>query len=285
MARSIWKGSISFGLVNVPVELYSTTQDKSVRFHTLTKDGKCRLRQKLYCPDTKKEYDYSQTAKGFEISPEKYVVLDRKELDALKPRSGHTIDITDFVGIQEIDPVYYENSYYLAPDKRSGKAYRLLHQSMKKAGKVAVAKFVMRQKEYLAIVRPIEDCLCLQTMHYQNEIVKPDSIAALDDYMESAPKVGPKELKIAEQLIESMTTKFDPGIYEDEYAKVVRKLVQQKSKGKTISAPEASGPKSGKIIDLMDALKKSLEKDKNPTSTPRVPAKRAPAAKLPRKRA
>lgn len=272
MPRAVWKGQIAFGLVNVPVELFSTTQDKSVHFHMLTKDGGCRLRQKLYCPATKKEYDFGDTAKGIEISPENYVILDKAELQALRPESGHSIDIIDFIALDEVDPVYFNRSYYLAPSERSGKAYHLLHQSMKRAGKVALARFVMRQKEYLALIRPLASALCLETMHYQEEIVAVDDVPHLGKKA-GGGKLSTKELQIADQLIASMTTSFDPRKYHDEYSRQVKKLVGDKAKGKKIVARDTA-PKTAKVIDLMEALKQSVAKKQK---APKAAATRARA--------
>ena len=259
MPRAVWKGSIAFGLVNVPVELFSVTQDKSIHFHMLTKDGTCRLRQKLYCPDTKKEYDFSDTAKGVEIAPDNYLILSKEEINGLRPESGHAIDIVDFIALADVDPIYFDRGYYVVPEPRSAKAYHLLHQSMRRAGKVAVAKFVMRQKEYLAVIRPLEDALCLETMHYQDEIVPAKSLAGLNI---AGAKIGAKELQIADHLIDSMTTDFDPAKYHDEFAQRLKKLVAAKAKGKKAVIADHVPTHTAKVIDLMEALKKSLETKK-----------------------
>lgn len=165
MPRAMWSGSISFGLVNVPVRMYTAVRDRGVHFHRLSPDGTCRLRNKLVCPDTGQEFDFKDTARGYEIAPGQYVIMRDEELENLKPEAGRSIDIRDFVDLADIDPVYYDNTYYLAPDERGAKGYQLLLEVMKKQQKVGIAKFVMREKEYLAAIRPYKNALVLETMH------------------------------------------------------------------------------------------------------------------------
>src|SRR2546426_4331174 len=169
MSRAMWSGSITFGLVNVPIKLFPAVQDKDVHFHMLSKDGKCRLRRKLVCPETGKEYDFKETARGYEIAPDQYVIVHDEELRNLKPEAGRHIEITDFVDLEEIDPVYYNRPYWLAPDEKGAKAYQLLLNAMLETAKVGIAKFVMRGKEYLAAIRPREGALCLEIMNFAEE--------------------------------------------------------------------------------------------------------------------
>lgn len=265
MARPIWKGSISFGLVNVPVQLISAVRDQSVHFHLLTKDGHCRLRQKLYCPETKKEYSFSETSLGYEISPNNYVILDKAELASLKPESGDTIDIISFVNLDEIDPVYFDRAYYLQFDTKSGKSYQLLHRTMRDASKVAIAKFVMRQKGYLAVIRPLENILCLETMHFANEVTEPNTVLPHSKTGRALhPAVEAKELKIATQLLESMTDAFHPSKFKDEYSTQVLQLIDEKAKGHKVKKASKTKSKDGGVINIMDALKKSLSQKNRP---------------------
>jgi DNA end-binding protein Ku len=253
MARAIWSGSISFGLVNVPVKMYTAVRDRGVHFHMLSEDGSCRLRRKLVCPETGKEYDYAQTTRGFEIAPDQYVIIANEELDALKPEAGRTIEITDFVDLAHIDPIYYERPYYLAPDERGGKAYHLLHEAMSRAGKVGIANFVMRQKQYLAALRPMQSILCLEVMNYADEIVPLDEIPGT----EFAGEADKRELSVAQRLIDALSGEFEPGKYHDEYRERLLELIEKKAAGEdVVIQPPAREPE--RIADLMQALEASL---------------------------
>jgi DNA end-binding protein Ku len=258
MPRAIWSGSISFGLVNVPVKLYSAISQKEVHFHMLTADGKCRVRRKLVCGETGEEVDYKETTRGYEIAPEEYVTVTDEELAALKPEASRTIEITDFVDLQEIDPVYFERPYYLAPDARAGKAYHLLWKAMRDSGKVGLARFVMRQKEYLCAIRPTDTLLMLETMNYADEIVPPEDVPGIE---EAGGKVEEKQLKMARQLIEALTTEYEPEKYRDEYREQVLKMIEEKAAGKEVTvAPEPA--ERPRVANLMKALEASLEEAK-----------------------
>lgn len=257
MARSMWSGSISFGLVNVPVKLYTAVRNKEVHFHMLTKDGKCRVRRKLVCPDTDEEVDYQDTTRGYEVAPDEYVVFEENELDALRPEASRTINITDFVDLADIDPIYFQKPYYLAPDARAGKGYHLLLKAMRDSGKVAIATFVMRQKQYLAAIRPTKSILTLETMNYADEIVQPADIPGIDDL----PAVEARELKMARQLIDALARKFEPKKYKDEYREELLKIIDRKAQGKEVRiAPAPEEP--ARVINLMKALEASLEEAK-----------------------
>ena len=254
MARSIWRGSISFGLVNVPVKLYPAVSRKTVHFHQLhDKDG-VPIRQKRVCPKDNKEVPYEHVVKGYEIAKGKYVVITPEELEALDPRRTRTIDIQDFVDLDEIDPVYYDSSYYLAPDREAGKAYRLLLKAMEDAGKVAIARVVIRTKEYLAAVRPVDDALMMSTMVFGDEVVPAKSI---DELPAKDGKVSAKEVDMAQRLIKSLSVEFDPGRYQDTYRERVLELIERKAKGEEISVPEPEEDE-GAPPDLMAALEASL---------------------------
>jgi DNA end-binding protein Ku len=257
MPRAMWSGSISFGLVNVPVKLYPAVSQKEVHFHMLTQDGQCRIRRKLVCGDTGEEVDYKDTTRGYEIAPDEYVTVTDEELAALKPEASRTIDITDFVELSEIDPIYFERPYYLAPDNRAEKAYHLLWKAMRDSGKVGLAKFVMRQKEYLCAIRPTDKLLMLETMNYADEINRPDEIPGVD----ARPKIEDKQLKMARQLIDALSGDFEPGKYKDTYRGQVLKMIEQKAEGKEITlAPEPREP--ARAVNLMKALEASIAEAK-----------------------
>ncbi len=253
MPRPIWSGSISFGLVSVPVKLFSATSPKEVRFHMLhDKDG-ARIQQKRVCSADGQEVPWEHIVKGFEISKGRYVTVTREELEAFNPRATKSIEIEDFVDLDQIDPIYYESTYYLVPDKGAAKPYALLVEAMKKTGKVGVARFVLRTKQYLCAVRPMGKALALSTMLYADEVVDQGD---LDGLPESKP--GERELKMAEQLIGSLEAKFDARKYKDDYREQVLALLERKAEGEEIVAAEPAEAPRGKVVNLMDALQKSL---------------------------
>ncbi|HEY6909121.1 MAG TPA: Ku protein [Myxococcales bacterium] len=255
MPRPIWSGSISFGLVSVPVKLFSATSQKEVRFHMLhDKDGG-RIHQKRVCSIDGDEVPWEHIVKGYEISKGRYVSVTREELEAFNPRATKAIEIEDFVDLDQIDPIYYESTYYLVPDKGASKPYALLAEAMKRAGKVGVARFVLRTRQYLAAVRPMGKALAISTMLHADEIVAQDELDGLPD---SHSKPGERELKMAEQLIGSLQSDFDPKKYKDDYREQVLALLERKAEGEEIVAEEPAHEPRGKVVNLMDALQKSL---------------------------
>ena len=262
MPRSIWSGAISFGLVNVPVKLYSSVSRKTVRFHQLNGKTGHRISQKRVDPDTGDEVAYEDIVKGYELTKDRYVVITPDELESLDPEKTRSIDIEDFVDLDEIDPVYYDHPYYLVPDKGAAKAYALLMGSMKEANKVAIARVVLRSKEQLVAIRPSNDVLMMETMLFHDEVVPSDDI---DDLPEAKDlKTTDRELKMAQQLIDSLSSEFDPSRYHDEYREKVLELIERKAAGEEIAVqPEAEEP--ARVPDLMAALEASLAavKDKD----------------------
>jgi DNA end-binding protein Ku len=255
MPRSIWSGAISFGLVNVPVKLYSAVSRKTVRFNQLNEKTGNRIQQKRVDPETGDEVPYEQIVKGFELTRDRYVILSPEELDALDPERTRTINIEDFVDLVEIDPIYYDHPYYLVPDKGAAKAYGLLLGAMEEAGKVAIARVVIRSKEQLVAIRPSGDLLMMETMIFHDEVVPHDEI---DDLPSASDlKVTDRELKMAQQLIDSLSSEFEPSRYRDEYRDKVLELIERKAQGEEIAVqPEA--PEPAKVPDLMAALEASL---------------------------
>lgn len=254
MQRPIWSGAISFGLVNVPVKLYNAVKKRNVSFHQLRKSDGCRIRLKKVCSTDGAEVLAENIVKGYEVSPERYVVITAPELQALYPEATRSIEIEDFVKLGEIDPLYFEQSYYLVPDKGAGKAYKLLLAAMREAGRVAIARFVLRNKEYLAALRPTGKVLSLATMHFADEVVSQDELEGLPEE-ETAPT--DREMAMAGQLIESLTAAFDPRKYRNEYHRRLMDMIERKAEGQEIVArPPAE--EGAKVIDLMAALEASL---------------------------
>jgi DNA end-binding protein Ku len=255
MARSIWSGAISFGLVNVPVKLFSAVSRKTVRFNQLNQETGNRIQQKRVDPETGEEVPYEQIVKGFELTKDRYVVITPDEMDALDPERTRTIDIEDFVDLEDIDPVYYDHPYYLVPDKGAAKAYGLLLNAMEASGKVAIARVVIRSKEALVAIRPAGDLLMMETMIFHDEVVPHDELDDLPDAKDL--KASDRELKMAQQLIDSLSSEFDPSRYRDEYRDKVLDLIERKAAGEDIAVqPEAPAP--AKVPDLMAALEASL---------------------------
>jgi DNA end-binding protein Ku len=255
MPRSIWSGAISFGLVNVPVKLYSAVSRKTVRFHQLNRETGNRISQRRVDPDTGDEVSYDDIVKGYELTKDRYVVITPEELEALDPERTRTIDIEDFVDLEEIDPIFYDHPYYLVPDTGATKAYGLLLNAMRESGKVAIAKVVLRSKEQLVAIRPQDELLCMETMIFADEVVSHDSIDELP--AASDLKASARELKMAQQLIDSLSTDWEPEKYRDEYREKVLELIERKAAGEEIAVqPEA--PQPAKVPDLMAALEASL---------------------------
>src|SRR5436309_11533790 len=275
MARAIWSGAISFGLVNVPVKLYSATSPKTVRFHQLSGKTGARIKQKRVDGSTGEEVAFEDIVKGYEITPEHYVLIDPEELDALDPKATKTVDIQDFVDLDEIDPIYYDHSYYLAPTAGGAKAYRLLLDAMRESGKVGIGRVVLRSKQQLCALRPTGDVLTLSTMLFGDEVLAPDRLDELDAVEDAA--ASDRELQMAEQLINSLSREFDPSKYHDEYRERVLQMIERKAAGEEIAVePESEEPAAAP--DLMAALEASLaavdDKDAKP-----APSKKAPASK------
>jgi len=257
----MWSGAISFGLVNVPVKLYSAVSKKTVRFNQLNAETGNRIQQKRVDPETGEEVGYDQIVKGYELTKDRYVVITPDELESLDPEKTRTVDIEDFVDLDEIDPVYYDHPYYLVPDKGATKAYGLLLGAMKQANKVAIARVVLRSKEQLVAIRPAGDVLMMETMLFHDEVVPSHDIEDLPDGKEL--KATDRELKMAQQLIDSLSSEFDPTSYHDEYREKVLELIEKKASGEEIAVqPEA--PEPAKVPDLMAALEASLAAVKDP---------------------
>jgi DNA end-binding protein Ku len=282
MPRSIWTGAISFGLVTVPVKLYSAVQRKSVRFNQLSAKTGARIQMKRVDPTTGDEVPYEDLVKGYELSPDRYVVIEPEELDALDPKATKTIDILDFVELADIDPIFYDHPYYLAPGAGGAKPYRLLLDAMRETGKVAIAKVVIRSKESLVALRPVGDVLEMATLLFADEVVDParlDEIPAAEDV-----DTNDRELTIAKQLVESLATEWEPEKYHDEYRERVLELIERKAAGEEIAVAPAQ-EEAQPMPDLMSALKASLDAvrertgDEGEDGAAAKPKRKAPAKK------
>ena len=273
MPTAIWTGSISFGLVTVPIRLVSATRSQDVRFHQLEAETGARIRYRRVSEQTGEEVSNDRIVKGYELENGHYVVIEPDELAALKPKASRQIEIEDFVDLSEIDPVYFEQPYYLVPDKDAAKAYRLLTQVMEDENKVAVGRFVLRSKEALVAIRPVDGMLCLETMRYADEVLEPDR-----EQIDSEAEPSARELDMARQLVNTLAGEFDPEKYRDEYREEVLALIDAKAAGEEIVAP-AAPEEPAKVLDLMAALEASLArtgaKQDAPTGAAKKPAKKA----------
>src|SRR3954452_150268 len=276
MARAIWSGAISFGLVNIPVKLFSAVSKKTVRFHQIDADSGGRVRQKRVGPDGE-EIPYEQIVKGYEIGPDRYVTISPEELEALEPQKTRTIDIEDFVDQEEIDPIFYDHPYYLAPDTGAAKAYQLLVDAMEDAGKVAIARVVIRSKENLVAIRPRDGVLAMETMLFADEVVPTDTLEELGG--DAEVKTTERELTMARQLIDSLSSDFEPEKYHDEYRERVLDLIERKAQGETIVIEEPS-EEPEQVPDLMAALEPSIAGAKG-QSQPKSKAKPKPKKRAP----
>jgi DNA end-binding protein Ku len=285
MARAIWTGAISFGMVTVPVKLYSALNRKSVRFHQLSGKTGVRIAQKRVDPQSGEEVAYEDVVKGYEIAADRYVMIEPGELETLEPKKTKTIEIEDFVELSQIDPVYYDHPYYLAPGPGGAKPYRLLLEAMRETGKVAIARVVIRSKEQLVALRPMGDALGMATMIFADEVLAPDRIDEIAEASEV--KTTKRELEIAEQLVESLAGDFEPEKYSDTYREQVLAMIERKAQGEKITVQPAPEELTAPAPDLMSALKASLdavrarEGDSAKAAKPATKKARKPAAKKP----
>jgi DNA end-binding protein Ku len=279
MARAIWSGSISFGLLNVPVKLYSAVARRNIALREIRESDSARIKHRRVAEGTDEEVPYGEIIKAFEVTPGQYVPISKDEMSALAPEKTRAIDVQDFVDLDEIDPIYFDSPYYLGPADGAEKAYSLLAAAMKASGKVAIARFVFRNKEHLAAIRTSGGVLTLTTMRFADEVVP---ASELEEVLPAeAPKVAKKEQQMAEQLIESLSTDFEPGAYRDEYREQLLGLIERKAEGKEIVAAEGEAPEATKAPDLMAALEQSIAAVKDKGAKPKAAAKKrkAPAKK------
>jgi DNA end-binding protein Ku len=257
MARAIWSGSISFGLLNVPVKLYSAVSRKSVSFRELRASDKSRIRHKRVAESDGEEVPYEEIVKGYEVTPEQFVVLTREELEELDPKRTRAIEIQDFVDLDDIDPIYFDHPYYLGPDKGAEKPYALLVKAMSDERKVAIARFVLRNREHLAAIRPMGKVLTMATMRFADEVVSPAELGE-DIVPENGRKLDKREIEMAKQLIAQLSSDFKAEKYRDEYREELLDLIERKARGEEVVEAVSEEPKPTKAPDLMAALEESL---------------------------
>ena len=262
--RSLWTGTISFGLVSVPVRMFGATESKELRFHFLDKHDLQPIAYDKVRRDTGKHVDDDDIVRGFEVEKGRYVPLDDEDLDRLDVELTKTIDICDFVDLDEIDPIYFRKAYYLAPQDGAEKPYRLLTRALEETGKVAIAKIVIRNKQHLAALRPSNGTLVLETMYYADEVRQPERVGG--------GRLAKPEVELAKSLVENLSAKFDPNKYDDTYRKELLQLLRTKAKGKELPEPEQEPV--GEVVDLMAALRESVERTQK-QSRPRKRARKS----------
>ena len=257
MASTVWKGHLTFGLLSLPVKLYSAARSESVSFNQLHKDDNSRVKQVLFCQAEDKQIQRSEIVKGYEYEKDKYVVIDEEEVKKVAPKTAKTMDVLEFVKSSEVDTIYYESSYYMAPDEAGEKPYALLFESMKQSGCVGVAKIAMHNREHIVILRPGGKGILLHTMYYRDEIRQ------VEEFRTDTSVIKEKELELAVTLVESLGAPFEPEKYKDNYRENLMAMIQAKVDGKQIV--ETAEPKhKAPVIDILEALKMSLAEAKKP---------------------
>jgi DNA end-binding protein Ku len=259
--RTIWKGAISFGLVSIPIKLFPATEHKDVKFRYLHKTCQAPIRYQRVCSACGQEVAQEDIVRGYEYEAGRYVIINEEDLEKVPDERSRSIDIIDFVNIEEIDPVYFDKTYYLSPGEVGEKAYTLLRAAMAETGKIAVAKVVIRSKESLAVIRGYKEILAMETIFYPDEIRDTAQLPGLERNI----TLHDNELKMARELIENLATSFEPNKYDDEYRKKLIDLIHSKIEGEEIAVPQAA--QKGKVVDLMEALKASVEMAKKASGT------------------
>ena len=287
MARPIWSGSVSFGLVNIPVKLFSAVSRKNVRFNQIEAATGGRIKQKRVSAVTGEEVAYDDIVKGYELANGEYVTVTPEELDALDPGAAKTIDLSEFVDLADIDPIFYDAQYYLAPSPETQKPYKLLVTAMEEAGKVGIARFVMRTKQYLAAIRPVDGKLMISTMVYADEIVAPTEVELFDGLDDI--EVADSEVEMARQLISTLEADFAPEKHTDTYREAVLELIDKKAAGEETVVAVAGEEEVGSVVDLMAALEASVAaakeaRTRHPTATKASAKKKSGAKKAPAKK-
>jgi DNA end-binding protein Ku len=265
--RPIWSGSISFGLVSVPVRMYSATESKELRFNFLDRRDMSPIGDEKVSKESGKPVPPGEIVRGFEIQKGQYVPIEDEDLDRLDIELTHSIDICDFVDLEEIDPIYFRKAYYLLPQEGAEKPYRLLVKALEETGKVGIAKVVIRNKQHLAALRPYDGLLILETMYYADEIRQPEAA-------DGGARLQKPEVEMAKSLVENLSDKFKPEKYDDNYRKELLELIRAKAKGKKL--PEPKEEEDGEVVDLMAALRESVERtQKQQKRSKKKPAKKA----------
>jgi DNA end-binding protein Ku len=270
MAATVWKGYLSFGLVSFPIRLFAAARPEAIHFHMLHKKDESRVKEVWFCAEENKRIEKADIVKGYEYAKGKYVIVDDEELKKVAPPTATTMEILQFVKANEVDPIYFEKSYYVAPEEATSKPYGLFRKALVDSGYDAVAKVTMHGREHIVVIRAVADGLVLHTVYFASELNEGNRARAAGD-----AKFSAKEIALAKQLINSLAAPFQPRQYVDEYRKNVERLIAQKRKGREFTPVEQ--PKPGKVVDIMDALKRSLENSRKPAKA--ASAKRASGRK------
>ncbi|MEW6553771.1 MAG: Ku protein [Actinomycetota bacterium] len=270
MPRALWNGYVSFGLVNIPVSLVTAVRDQDIHFHLLHEADGARLHQKLVCPFDAQEVSRKQAARGYEVADGEYVIVADEELQALEPRKTRMIEMTDFVDLDQIDPIYYERPYYVVPREGGGKAYALLLRAMVEKNRIGVGKFVFHEREQLVALRPLGGLLCMEIMRFADEIVDRKE---LEETVAEEGAADARQLALAAELIDALEGDFEPQKYKDEFREAVRELITRKAAGEKVVAPPSEF-EEGKVVDLMAALERSLKQVRGKGEKGKAPAKK-----------
>lgn len=266
--HTMWKGSISFGLVNIPVRMFAATEDRDIRFKYIHRKCQTPIKYEKVCPNCNEEIGPDDIVRGYEYEPGRFVIMEEKDFEAIKPESARTIEILDFVNLKEIDPVYFEKSYYLSPQETGGKAYNLLRQAMDDSGRIAIARITIRDKQSLSALRVMGNVLVMETIFYPDEVRDTKQLPGIPENM----KIDERELKMAGQLIDNLTAEFKPEKYRDEYREAVLELINKKVEGEEIVTPPEAPQRN--VIDLMQALQASLNQTEELRRAGKVPSKK-----------
>ncbi|OEF99064.1 Ku protein [Vulcanibacillus modesticaldus] len=259
--HTMWKGSISFGLVNIPIKMYASTEEKDIKFRYLHRECRTPIKYVKTCPTCNREVKPEEIVKGYEFEPGRFVLIEDEDLESLKPNINKSIEILDFVKLSEIDPIYFNKSYYLSPQETGGKAYNLLRQAMIETGKIGIAKITIRSKQSLAVLRVYKNILVLETIFYPDEVRAIDLVPGVSQDI----SFDQKELEMAKHLIDNLTAKFEPEKYTDDYRQALKELIQRKIEGEEIEVQKEVPKKN--IIDLMQALQASIDQTEPPKKT------------------
>ncbi|WP_027963988.1 Ku protein [Halalkalibacillus halophilus] len=278
--HTMWKGSISFGLVNIPVKLHSATESKDIKLRQLHKECQNPIKYEKVCPVCDREVEKEEIVSAFEYTKNKFVMLEKEEMESIKEeKTDKSVEIIDFVKLEEIDPIYFDRSYYLSPNEGGSKAYSLLREALNESGKIGLAKIMIRSKEQLAVVRIYKNTLVMETIHYPDEVRDVEEVPSVPE----ADQVAKKELDTAKLLIDQLTTEFKPEKYTDDYRTALLELIEKKKAGEDIATAKETPTKPDNVTDLMSALEASLEKTSKEKSTKTKTTKKKTTKKKPAK--
>lgn len=272
MASTVWKGYLSFGLISIPIRLFAAARPERISFRQVVKETMRPIKQQLYSPELDRVVERKELAKGYEVAKDEFLLIDEEEIKKIAPQSSSTMEILDFVKIDEIDPIYFDSSYYTAPDEAGRKPYALLVKAMQESGYCAIAKISMHQREHTVVIRPYKGAMTLHTMFYADEVRDLSEYGPIADV-----ELKEQEIQLAEQLIQSLAKHFDPEAYSDSYRTQVQAMIEAKIEGRQAEAPQAR--RLAPVVDLMEALQKSLGEKAEKKSPQRATSSEAPAKK------